>query len=519
MPCCSRIGSAAPVLARTAGFPNRMLWQPVGALRVAEGRGVGFAFLSVIFMLTVFAFLLAIGILITIHEYGHYRVAVACGVKVLRFSIGFGKPLLRWHRPQKGLADHRVEFVLAAIPLGGYVRMLDSREGSVPEEQQHLAFDAQPLWQRTLIVLAGPLANLVLAVLLYSAAAWMGSQQALPVVAPPAPHSIAHAAGLRGGEHISHALLRDSVADNVRHPSASAGAAVAVRSFDDLRWLVTQAAVKGQGVTLFSDAGRRYQLRFDGLDVREVTPELFESIGISTAHAPAAVRAVLPGSPAAAAGLRSGDTVIAVDDRQVAHNHDLLRYLMHTGEAACSNGAEVVQVWTVQRASQAVRTDVRPELKTERGQCLHRVGIELTPPASKHLRYGFFAGLERGVQKTWEFSALTLRMLGQMLTGQASVKNLSGPLTIADVAGKSASMGLYHYLSYLAIFSVSLGVFNLLPIPVLDGGHLMYYLWEFVTGSPPSELWTERIQFAGFVAILLLMFIAITNDIGRYYQG
>lgn len=471
-------------------------------------------------MLTVVAFLLAIGILITIHEYGHYRVAVACGVKVLRFSIGFGKPLLRWHRPQKGLADHRVEFVLAAIPLGGYVRMLDSREGSVPEEQQHLAFDAQPLWQRTLIVLAGPLANLVLAVLLYSAAAWLGSQQALPVVAPPAQHSIAYAAGLRGGEHISRALLQSGATGSARDPLASsAGAAVDVRSFDDLRWLVTQAAVKGQSMTLFSDSGRRYLLHFDGLDTREVTPELFESIGISTAHAPAAVKAVLADSPAAAAGLHSGDTVVAIDDQTVRHNYDVLRHLLHTGQAACNNGAKAEQVWSVQRASQVVRLSVQPELKTANGQCMHRVGIELTPPVSEHLRYGLLGGLERGVQKTWEFSALTLRMLGQMLTGQASVKNLSGPLTIADVAGKSASMGLYHYISYLAIFSVSLGVFNLLPIPVLDGGHLMYYLWEFVTGSPPSELWTERIQFVGFVAIVVLMFIAVTNDIGRYYQG
>lgn len=488
--------------------------------------------ISKTFMLTIaVAFLFAIGVLITVHEYGHYRVAVACGVKVLRFSIGFGKPLLRWERPQKGLPHHRVEFVLAAVPLGGYVRMLDGREEAVEADEQHLAFDVQPLWQRTLIVLAGPVANLLLAVLLYSAAAWMGSEQPLPVVAPPAPDSVAYAAGLRGGEHITHATRHDSDG----RQRVTADRASVVRSFEDLRWLVTQAGINGQHLTLADASGRRYVLDFDGLDVREVTPEVFEKIGITAPHAPAVVKAVLPDTPAAAAGLRSGDTVTAINGEPIKHNHDLLRYLLQTGQAVCgagsndngnsssnsnssnTEGSVHAQTWTVQRASQSAQLTVRPALERVRGQCLHRAGIELTPPASAHLRYGFADGLARGLHKTWEFSVLTLRMLGRMLTGQASLKNLSGPLTIADVAGKSASMGLYYYISYLAIFSVSLGVFNLLPIPVLDGGHLMYYLWEFITGSPPNEVWAERVQRAGLAAILLLMSIAILNDMGRYF--
>ncbi len=450
-------------------------------------------------MLTLVAFIVALGLLIAIHEYGHYRVAVACGVKVLRFSVGFGKPLLRWQ--PKGSST---EFVLGVFPLGGYVKMLDEREAPVPEEERHLAFNTQPLRSRAAIVVAGPVANLLLAVLLYTAVNWMGVEHPQAQLASPVPGSLAQAAGLQGGEKVLQARLD--------------GEALApVRSFEELRWLMTRGALDGRDLTVLIDQPGRHRTREVTLELsrvsaRDADAQLFRKIGIVGPWTRPVVGDVMAGSAAERAGLRKGDVVMAVGDTPVVDGQQLRELIRDSVRA----GQPVARSWQMERNGAALRLEVLPELRLENGQPVARIGAYIGgPPEFVTVRYGFFEGLWRGAVRTWEVSALTLRMLGKMVVGEASLKNLTGPITIADYAGKSASLGLTQYLVFLALISVSLGVLNLLPLPVLDGGHLMYYLWEGVTGRSISTAWMERLQRGGVAILLVMMSIALFNDVTR----
>ena len=455
-------------------------------------------------MLTIVAFIVALALLIAIHEYGHYRVAVACGVKVERFSIGFGKTLFRWQ--PKGSPT---EFVIGMLPLGGYVKMLDEREAPVAEHERHLAFNNRPLRQRAAIVAAGPAANLLLAVLLYAMVSWVGVQEPRAVLSMPAVGSIAEKAGLRGGELVT----RAGVEGEALQP---------VQSFEDFRWLLTQAALNGQNVQLELQATaaagqtalQELRLPLGGMAASEVDAQLFRKIGIVGPWTPPVIGEVMPDGAAAAAGLRPGDTVRRIGATDIVDGQQLREAIR-----ASVQGTQPVQKnWTVERNGSTVTLNVTPAALQDGAAVVGRIGAYVGgTPEFVTVRHGPFTGLWKGVVRTWEVSVLTLRMMGKMVIGQASLKNLSGPLTIADYAGKSASLGLTQYFTFLALISVSLGVLNLLPLPVLDGGHLMYYLWEGVTGKSVSTAWMERLQRGGVAVLLVMMSIALFNDVSRLF--
>jgi regulator of sigma E protease len=449
-------------------------------------------------VITVLAFIVTLGVLIVVHEYGHYRVAVACGVKVLRFSIGFGRVL--WGRRS---GRDGTEFVVCALPLGGYVRMLDEREGTVPAHELARTFNRQPLRNRVAIVAAGPLANLGLAVLLYAAANWIGVAEPKAVLGAPIAGSASEAAGLRSG-------------DWVRALSEDGNQWTDVRSLPDLRWSVTQAALDHRVLQLqVSDRDGRSQrvLRLDlsRIASRDVDATFVKSIGLGGAFSEPVLGEVKPAGPAEQAGLRAGDRVLAVDGQPIGDAQALRERIR-----ASATEPRPEQRWRVQRGDAVVELLVAPRV-VEEGQL--RVGrIDAFIGGAREMvvvRHGPVEGLSLAAVRTWEVSSLTLRMLGRMLIGEASLKNLSGPITIADYAGQSVQQGLTYYIAFLALVSVSLGVLNLLPLPMLDGGHLMYYLFEGLTGRPVSDLWLARLQRGGVAILLVMMSVALFNDVAR----
>lgn len=450
-------------------------------------------------MLTVASFLVAIAILVAVHEWGHYAMAVASGVKVLRFSVGFGPRVWGWTSPRSG-----TEFVMCALPLGGYVKMLDEREGSVEPEERHLAFNTQPLSVRAAVVAAGPIANLMLAVLLYSVVHWTGMQEFEAKLPKPIAGSLAATLGLHGGERV----LRVGATNAELLP---------IQSFEDFSWQLTRHALAHQNLVMeyqLSDAGSvaTARLSLDALDVRTADAQLFRKIGWLGPWSEAVVGDVRAGGAAAIAGLQMGDRVLQVDEVAVgdgAHLREMIR-------ASAESPQIKTQYWTVLRGGQQLVLPVTPTREQSGATVVGRVSAMIgAMPATVRVRYGAMEGVTRALQRTWEISVLTLRMMGQMALGEVSLKNLSGPLTIADYAGKSAALGWSQFLVFLALISISLGVLNLLPLPVLDGGHLMYYLWELLTGKAVSDAWMGQLQRVGLVILLMMMSVAVFNDLAH----
>ncbi len=450
-------------------------------------------------MVTILAFLLTLGVLIVVHEYGHYRVAVACGVRVLRFSIGFGRVLWRRQRTPES-----TEFVVCVLPFGGYVRMLDEREGEVRPEELGRAFNRKPLWQRAAVVVAGPIANLMLAVALYAAAHWIGVDEPKALLGPPAATSIAEHAGMHAG-------------DWVRAWSQEGSEWHDVRSLTDLRWQVTQAMLRGEDIDLLvSDRDgrgqRRVHLALASLASADVDAKTMQKIGLGNPWSEPVLGEVKAGGAGAASGLKAGDRILAIDGAPIEDASQAREAIRASGKT----GAAVPMHWRIERNGVRMDLVVKPAVVVDDGS---RVGrLEIYPgqaPEMTLVRYGAVEGLTSAVTQTWQMSALTVKMLGKMIIGQASLRNLSGPVTIADYAGQSVRLGLAYYLGFLAVVSVSLGVLNLLPLPVLDGGHLMYYLFEAVTGRQVSELWLDRLQRGGVAIMLMMMSLALYNDMAR----
>ncbi len=445
--------------------------------------------MSAIYMF--FGTLIALGVLVTFHEFGHFWVARRCGVKVLRFSVGFGSPLLRWHDRQG------TEFVLAAIPLGGYVKMLDEREAEVPVEQLEQAFNRKPVSQRIAIVAAGPIANFLLAIVFFWVVAMLGSEEVRPVIGKVEAGSLAAAAGLVAGQEIV-AVDGDPI-------TGWAGVNLQlVRRLGESGTL--ELRVREVGSTLESSHQLRLQDWQKGVD----EPDPVASLGIAPwrpAVAPL-VGEVDPEGPAQVAGIKLGDRLLALDGQGLDDWQQVV-------ERVRGLPGEQVTV-RLQRDGRELELAVTLAAHDKAGYL--GVGVKPVewPAAMLHeVRFGPLEAVSESLHRTWKMSVLTLDSLKKMLFGELSVKNLSGPITIAKVAGASAQSGVGDFLNFLAYLSISLGVLNLLPIPVLDGGHLLFYLVEWARGRPLSERvqgWGIQI---GISLVLGVMLLALVNDLGR----
>jgi regulator of sigma E protease len=448
---------------------------------------------------TLAAFLVALSVLIVIHEYGHYWVARRCDVKVLRFSVGFGRAL--WSRR---FGADATELRIALIPLGGYVKMLDEREGPVSEVERHRAFNRKSVWQRSAIVAAGPLANFLAAIAIYWALYMHGVPGLVPQIDTPAAQSAAARAGFVRGETIV------------------AVGGEATPSWQEFRWQLLQRALDGAPVLVESraegnGAPQRRELRFDGLTREDIEGDLLRALGFSRLRPvlPPVIGQLAAGGAAARAGLREGDRVEAVGERRIQTWEELvnivraapgeqLQFRVRRGDG--SSMAIVVAVDRVQEGQE------RPVGRIGAGP---RVDPEDLQRISVSVAHGPVEAFVRACARTWDTAWFSLRMLGKMLLGEVSLKNLSGPITIADYAGQSAQSGWISYLLFLALISISLGVLNLLPVPLLDGGHLLYYSVEILTGKPLSERVMEIGQQVGMAVLFMLMAFAVYNDIFR----
>lgn len=451
-------------------------------------------------MTTLVAFLFALALLIFVHELGHYSVARWCGVKVLRFSIGFGTPLLRWT-----VGPDRTEWTISPIPLGGYVRMLDEREagpGSVAEHEAHRAFNRQSLGKRAAIVVAGPVANFLLAIGLYAGLGMAGIEEPAAVLGQPAAGTQAAAAGIVHGDRVVEIDGR------------------AVRSLGELRLRLIDAVVERRPARLVvqrDGSPLRVALDTGGLPEGEIEKDFMRTLGLELAGGSVSIGSVLPDGSAAKAGLQAGDEVLAVEGRTVTRAADLIDVLRARAEREVP--------LTIRRSGLEQRIVVVPQAQRsdraeDAGRTIGRIGASLQNRVEMvRIDHGPLDALAYGMRQTWDMSWFSLRMLGKMVLGELSWRNLSGPVAIADYAGQSAKVGVFAYVAFLALISVSLGVLNLLPVPVLDGGHLVYYGLEAIKGRPLSERFMQVTQKAGLAAIVGLMAVALFNDLSRLFGG
>ncbi len=449
---------------------------------------------------TILAFVVAIGTLVTIHELGHYWAARWCNVKILRFSIGFGKTL--W---LKRVGADQTEWVIAALPLGGFVRMADERDGSATPEDRDRAFNTQSLPKRMFIIIAGPLANFLLAGALYWVVFMMGQPGAVPFVAAPAAGSVAASAGFAEYDKIT-AIDGNQVV-----------------TWGDARLALLDAATAQRTVEIevetASGQKQHRSLSLQTISKEDLDKDFLTKLGLSAYRpkTPPIVDEVTTNSPAAKAGLKAGDRIVSVDGQGIAHWDEFTQVVR-------KKPTKPIQL-TVESRGEMFSATITPDAITQDGQTIGRIGVTAKLDKNAYsalfttVRYGPIDAIGHSGAKVWEMSTFSLKMLWRMVTGNVSWKNLSGPLTIADYAGQSARMGANQYLLFLALISISLGVLNLLPIPVLDGGQLLYHIAELIKGSPISEKSLEIGQQLGIALLLGLTAVAFFNDIQRLVSG
>lgn len=447
--------------------------------------------------LTIIAFIFALGLLIVFHEFGHYLVARLCNVKVLRFSVGFGRPLIRkyWGRDQ-------TEWVIAAIPIGGYVKMLDEREGKVAPEDLSRSFNRMTVSRRFAIVSAGPIANFLLAILLYWLLFMHGVSGMKPTLGPITPDSPAAIANFEAGETIV------KIGDEL------------VSTWQDARWTLLSKAIERTPALTVEILSKDKQVAWRKLDLsklnaNDLDADFLKRIGLNVYQPKIkpVIAQVIPNGIADRAGLLINDEILSVNEKEIVQWKDLVQQIQ--------NNPGNLLVMKIQRNNTKVSVKIIPEATTQNGKQIGKIGIGPKIDHSKfkdllvEVSYPASTAMAKAINKTWETSVFTLQMLWKMVMGEVSLKNISGPITIADYAGKSAQMGVASYLGFLALISISLGVLNLLPIPLLDGGHLMYYVVEIIKGSPLSERAMEIGQQMGMMMLFTLMAFAIYNDINR----
>ena len=452
---------------------------------------------SVLFSLA--AFVVAIGVLVTVHEYGHFWVARRLGVKVLRFSIGFGKPL--WKRT---FGKDATELVVAAIPLGGYVKMLDEREGEVASGELDRAFNRKPVSTRIAVVLAGPAFNFIFAILVYWVMFVSGVPGVKPVVGEVLPSSYAAAAGIRSGDIIL----------SVENRPTRTWEAVIMTLLDanlDGRETVNVAVADADGNE------RHLQAYFATPDALLKKGGVLDNFGVGPWRPPAVIERLVTGGAGERDGLMPGDEVVSAGDTPISN---WVEWVSHVRERP----GERIEM-QVLRNGDVVALAVTPDSVSDNGKVIGRIGAYVQLPDEQEratmrvvVRYGVFEAVPQALGKTWEMTTLTLRTLWKMVSGKASVENLSGPISIARYAGQSAAIGLATFLGFLGVVSISLGVLNLLPVPILDGGHLLFYLVELVKGSPVSETIQLIGQKIGITLLLALMSLAFYNDLVRLFE-
>jgi regulator of sigma E protease len=444
---------------------------------------------------TLLAFVVALGTLVVVHELGHYWVARLCGVKVLRFSVGMGR--IVWSRR---FGPDQTEWALSILPLGGYVKMLDAREQDVSEmapEDLKREFTRQSVWRRIAIVAAGPLANFILAILLFAGLFMHGIPEPVPKLRAMAEQSAAYQAGLRGGETIT-AINGEPV-----------------HAWTEVRWQLMQHVLEKTPARLdvesaASNGGKlinNVKLSLDSVSTEDLEGDFLAKLGLSLARPQAILGKIMEG-PAMQAGLQKGDLILAVNGAPIKDGLALVELVRASpGKPLTLQGL---------RGQSEFHIAVTPDTLSDNGQTIGRIKVEVPlAPEMTVVSDPPWAAIVKGAEKTWDTSAMTLKMIGKMIVGQVSWKNITGPITIADYAGQTAKVGLVSYLSFIAFISISLGVMNLLPIPVLDGGHLLYYSLEILTGRPVSERFGAIAQRAGMGILMMLMLVAAFNDIVR----
>ena len=445
------------------------------------------------FLFYALAFLLLLGVLIIVHEFGHYLVARAVGVKVLRFSVGFGRPLFLRRAGRDG-----TEWAIGAFPLGGYVQMLGENDGEVAPHEAHRSFSRQSPMRRIAIVVAGPLANIVLAIVVYWGLFMHGMEELRPVLDQPVAGTPAEKAGIRNGERVL------KVGD------------VSVATWADLHWILLKKTVDQDSVAL-ELINERGEINFRRLALSaarnpEPGQDPFGLLGLRLFRPPAILGDIVPGGAAASAGLLPGDVVVGIGGKAVASWSDLVRIVRES--------PGVPLRFEYRRDGRAMSVEITPTPVKNVGREIGRIGAAVAEDDRLiTVRYGVAPALGKAVEEAWDKSWFSLRMMGRMVTGAFSWRHISGPLTIADYAGQSARLGLDHYLRFLALVSLSLAVLNLLPIPVLDGGHLLYYVVEIARGRPLSDRCLMIGQKIGLALILMLMVCALYNDFTRLIPG